>query len=251
MAHRALRLLSRPLLSTRKSLHVKLPFSQVLLASRSLIQNRVNNQKAKGDFMVDLEKYRSENNMVEFYEIYAEEYDKAMNPTGYIGIQEHVANLLKEYVSDEKALVVDVGCGTGTSGVYLKKAGYTNIEGTDPSENSLKEAGDKDSYTRLFKGIVTDTEQLPCEENTYDGVLCVGCVSKGHIDMRQAVNEFSRITKPGGYAAFSLHSLNMDANDYMPQLGEAMSSKQVELISLKREDYWAGMKCLVCLVQVL
>ena len=63
------------------------------------------------------------------------------------------AELAKSVVgSDEaasKAQVLDMGCGTGLVGKYLKERGFQTIVGVDASKGMLEKAQVKGSYTEL------------------------------------------------------------------------------------------------------
>jgi predicted TPR repeat methyltransferase len=68
------------------------------------------------------------------------------------------AELAKHLVGDaaEASAVLDMGCGTGLVGQYLKERGFKTIVGVDASRGMLDKAQVKGSYTdleELFLGL--------------------------------------------------------------------------------------------------
>jgi predicted TPR repeat methyltransferase len=61
------------------------------------------------------------------------------------------AELAKKCVGEKAAesTVLDMGCGTGLVGQYLKERGFVNIVGVDASKGMLDKAAVKGSYTEL------------------------------------------------------------------------------------------------------
>merc|ERR1711973_747753 len=90
-------------------------------------------EEKKDQFVKDIEQARNEGTLDDFYEKYAEQYDAIMSTTGYDEIQDYASSLMKKYLTTNQPLFLDVGCGTGYSGLYLKKAGFLKVHGTDPS----------------------------------------------------------------------------------------------------------------------
>lgn len=87
------------------------------------------------------------------YDEWAKVYDSTMDPDKYqapIGLVNHLKknNLV---ASDDS--VVDIGCGTGLLGKYMKEmGGFTNIDVIDQSQGMLDEAAKKGVYGKLVKG---------------------------------------------------------------------------------------------------
>ena len=75
--------------------------------------------------------------------------------------------------------ILDVGCGSGKTGISLQKNGFTAIDGIDPATEMLKVAGELGCYRNLAEGLLTETEKFPYEDGSYDGILCAGCFTVG------------------------------------------------------------------------
>ncbi len=90
---------------------------------------------------------------------------------------------------------VDLACGTGRIGVWLKHKGIDAVDGVDFTEGMLSKAREKGIYRQLLPRNILDT-QLASE--TYD--LSVEVLADEHFsDLRPLYDEAARITKNGGF----------------------------------------------------
>lgn len=208
-------------------------------------------EERKQQFVKDIEVARRDGTLDQFYEKYAELYDEIMSSTGYEEILGYSTTLLKSHVTIPDPLVLDVGCGTGFSGVFMNRAGFHNVHGTDPSPNSLKEAEKKGVYSRVFEGLITDTNKLDCADDTYDAVVCIGTITKGHLELRPALKEFARVTKRGGFLLFTIRNDKLDQVDMMAAMGEWMNEGKLELVSIENKKYFVDAFCICCVFKVL
>jgi len=208
-------------------------------------------EEKKIEFVKEHEIARSEGTLYDFYEKYANSYDNIMSTTGYDEIQHYAAGLLKKCVDNNQSLILDVGCGTGYSGLFLQKVGFREIHGTDPSPSSLKELAKKGVYSKHFQGMITEEQVLSCDDDTYDGVFCIGTITKGHLELKPALKEFHRITKAGGFLVFTIRNDKLDQVDMMTVIGKAMDEGRLELISIEKRTYYVDAFCLCCVFKVL
>uniref|UniRef100_H3AVG7 Methyltransferase like 27 n=1 Tax=Latimeria chalumnae TaxID=7897 RepID=H3AVG7_LATCH len=126
----------------------------------------------------------------------------------------------------EKALVLDVACGTGLVAMELQKHGFRNFHGVDGSGAMLHLANKKGLYQEL-KQCVLGNDPLPAAAGTYDVVLMVGVLGDGQAPPG-AVSEVCRVTKPGGYVCMTMRK-NVSER-YWAQLQAAL--KQMEQTGL-------------------
>lgn len=96
------------------------------------------------------------------------------------------------------ARIVDVGCGTGASVVYLREKLRFRALGIDVSGDLLPKG---DSKGRI-PAIVARAEELPLTTASCDGVLCE-CVLSLVKEPGRAVKEFSRVLSIGGFLILS------------------------------------------------
>ncbi len=127
------------------------------------------------------------------------EYD-ALAPTYEEDIQrwgwdtpEICARMLRHHTT-EQGVIIDVGCGTGLSGLCLRRQGFETIDGADISQQSLALAGDKEIYRELY--CCDLLKPLPWASDNYSGVCCSGVLS--NIPDINFLRELCRIVRPGG-----------------------------------------------------
>ncbi|RQW84768.1 MAG: class I SAM-dependent methyltransferase, partial [Geobacter sp.] len=96
------------------------------------------------------------------------------------------------------ARIVDVGCGTGASVAYLQEKHRHRALGVDVSGDLLPKNDRKGNIT----AVVARAEELPLSTGSCDGVLCE-CVLSLVTEPGRAVEEFSRVLRPGGFLILS------------------------------------------------
>ena len=91
--------------------------------------------------------------------------------------------------------VIDLACGTGRTGVWLRSKGVNAIDGIDITPAMLSAAKTKGVYRRLVLGNITDT-RLKAE----DYELSIEVLADEHLpDLYPLYQEAARITRPAGY----------------------------------------------------
>ena len=68
--------------------------------------------------------------------------------------------------------ILDVACGTGVVGRELREAGYSNVDGLDPSQGYLNGAMAKGIFRKVFRAYIDPEIPTEIPDNTYDALLC-------------------------------------------------------------------------------
>ncbi len=106
---------------------------------------------------------------------------------------------------DNAKYVLDVGCGAGTTPCFLAKTVGCRVVGVDISEGMIKrsrERARREGVTDQVEFRVADAQDLPFEDNLFDAVITES-VTAFPEDKQQAVNEYARVTRPGGYVGLN------------------------------------------------
>ena len=136
----------------------------------------------------------------ETYDAMAPNYDEQLSNWAYEAPEQAAKLLAKHLLNLKTATVLDCGCGTGMTGVALRKAGAGGvITGLDMSEASLEIARTKGVYDRLDPADLN--QPLAFEDDVVDGVLCVGVLSYVHEE--PLFREWKRVIRPGGVMVFT------------------------------------------------
>jgi len=99
--------------------------------------------------------------------------------------------------------ILDVACGTGVVGQELKDAGYTQVDGLDPSQGYLNGAMAKGIFRKVYKAFIDPDTPTSIPDGSYDAILCCAGFFQGLISPR-AFTELIRITRPGGVIAWNI-----------------------------------------------
>jgi len=131
----------------------------------------------------------------EIYDNWAGSYDETLEGWDYRA-PTRAAEMLRAAMPGGSVLL-DVGCGTGLTGLALRAAGFVDpIDGIDLSPTSLREAKRHDVY-RSLTAMDLQTLPLPIPDDAYDALLCVGVLT--YIpDSEGVLREFARGVRSGG-----------------------------------------------------
>lgn len=117
------------------------------------------------------------------------------------------------------ALVLDVGAGTGHTGLAFAAAGARFV-GLDLTRAMLVEArGLAETRGAAFEPALGAAEALPFANGAFDAVVCRYCAHH-FIDARAAVHEMARVVRPGGVVLLDDHVAPEDiaADDFINRL---------------------------------
>ena len=146
---------------------------------------------------------------LDHYQRWAETYDQEVGvDNGYAQPARCAAALAR--VAGSCDHVLDVGCGTGLSGVALRDAGFTRLDGCDFSPPMLERAAETGVYRQLFEADLN--AGLDIDGDAYDHAVAVGVFSFGHI-RPDALREVLRVVRAGG-------AVVVGVNDHFWEVGE-------------------------------
>ncbi len=137
----------------------------------------------------------------DFYRRWAESYEREVADGGYITPQRCAAKLAANS-PEQSQPVLDVGCGTGLSGIALRDAGFKRIDGVDISEEMLQRASESGIYRRTFLHDFSDP--LPIQSGAYAHAVASGAIGLGHAPPA-TIDHVIAILPPGGMFVFSLN----------------------------------------------
>ena len=179
--------------------------------------------------------YASNNNqeLEERYDQWATEYDKDLAEEFEWNAPQTAVDLFAKHVP-AGAKILDAGAGTGLVGECLSPLGFTDLYAMDLSLGMLEEARGKDLYKDFQQ--MTLGEPLAYDTDAFDAVISVGVFTTGHAPA-QAFDELARITKPGGYIAFSLRVDLYEEGGFKEYQGGMEEAGKWKLAELSDEYY--------------
>ena len=199
-----------------------------------------------GNFFEGYETARAEKNLFPFYDKKAAWYEKDVEEAGYKDTTDYCANTLRQYLQEnikgeslDEFEVLDLGCGSGLTGVSLDQSGFKKFDGVDPSQGMREVAKKHNVYRSVVDGIITETERLSFPDAQYDGILCIGCFTAGHIVLKDGLQEILRLLKTGGIAVYTV-SYNMGLVGILQDHCEFFSQKKCEMLKIEKRFYYAS-----------
>ncbi|MFT7597628.1 MAG: putative TPR repeat methyltransferase [Acidimicrobiales bacterium] len=190
----------------------------------------------------------------QYYDDWAGQYDRDLAAWNYEA-PTVAANLLAGGVSAD-ATILDVGCGTGLSGVALQLAGFQKITGVDISQSSLDLAHKTAAYLRLDQ---VDLHELPLSYGAaeFGGLQCVGVLSYVP-DTEAILREFCRLVASGGLVVFSQRDDIYVERDYETVLQNLENGGACTLVSVsdptpylpENEEFGEILKVMYVVLQV-
>ena len=101
--------------------------------------------------------------------------------------------------------ILDVGCGAGVTPTFIAKRYGCRVVGADISEGMVersKERAKREEVADRVEFRVADAQDLPFEDDLFDAVITESATAFPQ-DKQKAVNEYARVTKPGGYVGLN------------------------------------------------
>ena len=186
---------------------------------------------------VPIYKLKTTEEVMRYYDEWGEKdkYNRDMVDWNYTGPKETV-HVIKKYLLNKEGLFFDAGCGTGLVGLELKKFGFKNFHGADLSQKLL-DTVPKNLYQKLFK--IDLNKSIELNDNLYDSVMCFGSLTFGHVKL-QALDDFIRITKPGGLIFFTINEGIYIEYGFDKKILNLSENNKWEEIEFFKSDYIAS-----------
>ena len=135
-------------------------------------------------------------NQVTFFDFAAE-----VGLTKHFGGLEGTKKLVELCHIREGSNILDVGCGVGVTACFLAKQYECSVVGVDIRAQMVERSEDRARQEKVSDQVkfrVADAQDLPFADGLFDIVITesVTCFPE---DKQQAVNEYARVTRSGGY----------------------------------------------------
>ena len=177
--------------------------------------------------------YSNPDNKLEQYEKWAQTYESDLvNDLGYVAHKD-ASEIFRNFVKDKSLQVLDVACGTGLVGEYLRGLGYQNIDGTDFCSEMLNIAQERSVYQRVWQQDFTVAAEL---EKLYDALICVGLFSftvPEITHMHHVVN----CVKPGGICIITVNGAAWEQLNLEPKVHLEAKQYGFEILEIAHAEY--------------
>ncbi|MEM7471095.1 MAG: methyltransferase domain-containing protein [Pseudomonadota bacterium] len=146
----------------------------------------------------------------DLYDDWADSYEQEVGENGY-AMPARLARALRKALPDTDTPILDYGCGTGLSGIAFTEAGFTTIDGMDPSEGMLAKCREKNLYRELI--LLDLGAPLPIAQAQYAAIMAVGVISTG-AGPASLMDELIGLLPRGGFFGLSLNDHALADPDY-------------------------------------
>ncbi|KAK4622015.1 Methyltransferase-like protein 27 [Fulvia fulva] len=177
---------------------------------------------------------KTSKDLQDIYDKWADQFNDDIAKQDYVA-PKYVAEAILDNLGKVDGDILDAGCGTGLSGIALAQVGCKNIDGVDLSTGMLKVA----AKTGLYRSLAPADLSKPIEkqDDTYDVVTCVGTLTHGHVDPKPALEEFIRITKPGGLIVATIIDDIWATHGYEAEVKRLQDAGLAEVLSTESKAY--------------
>jgi arsenite methyltransferase len=161
--------------------------------------------------------------------------------TKHLGGVEATEELVELCHIGEGNYVLDVGCGVGMTPCFIAKRHGCRVVGVDIAGAMVersRERARREGVTDRVEFRVADAQDLPFEDDLFDAVITESATAFPE-DKQSAVNEYVRVTKPGGYIG-----LNESAWLKVPPPPEVVAWASQDLgatVNPLTSDGWVGL----------
>jgi arsenite methyltransferase len=125
--------------------------------------------------------------------------------TKHIGGLEATEALIELCHIGKGKYVLDVGSGVGVTPCVIAKRYGCRVVGVDISERMVERSRERAKREKVADRVefkVADAQDLPFEDAVFDAIITESVTSFPE-DKQKAVNEYVRVTKPGGYVGLN------------------------------------------------
>ena len=101
--------------------------------------------------------------------------------------------------------ILDVGCGVGATACFVARKVGCRVVGVDILNKMVERSKDRAKHQNLARSVefrVADAQNLPFEDDLFDAVITES-VTAFPEDKQKAINEYRRVTRPGGYVGLN------------------------------------------------
>lgn len=171
-----------------------------------------------------------------FYDAWADSYDDEISTNGYL-TPVRSARALAQAADDLTRPMLDIGCGTGISGLAMTDAGFTTIDGSDLSAPMLEKAKTKGVYRELWQADLK--QPFPFEVGTYHFLAAIGVIATGHMPP-ETIPRLVDLLDHGGYMVFSLNDHTLENPNFEANLHALVDNKTITILFEEYGDHLPG-----------
>ncbi len=170
----------------------------------------------------------------DFYDKWSDQYDKDVTAQGY-ATPARVARALAKAMTDKAAPILDFGCGTGLSGDALQNAGFTTLDGVDPSGEMLEGARARGIYRNLTR--IEPGADVP---KGYAAIAAIGVIGCGAAPVT-VLDQIVEALEPGAFFTLSFNEHALEEPAFETALLAQVEQSRLTLLSQEDGPHLPGL----------
>lgn len=181
------------------------------------------------------------------YRDWAASYDAEITENGY-QTPRRCAEALARHCPDKGASILDVGCGTGLSGIAFRAEGFEALTGNDLSQEMIEIASARDIYDEIHLADLHNP--LDFDAGRFDVIAAVGVISVGHAPASTIKEIFDKLAI-GGLFVFSINDASIKEGSFTAAADALVARDDAHLCEAHYDEHLPkiGMKSTVYVVQ--
>ncbi len=144
---------------------------------------------------------------------------------------EELFSLIKSYIKEEQASVIDIGCGVGRLSRILRDDSKANVTCLDFSQwacDQLSQQG--------FKTIVSSLPNIPLPDDTFDYAVATEVLE--HLDNpEKTLLQMARVVKFGGLVMFSVPNDTLHPHEELEHQQIFTKERVIKMMATIGDDY--------------
>lgn len=170
---------------------------------------------------------RTSDEIMAIYDDWADEYEDSVLSHGY-ATPMRCAEVLKTLEPDHDVPVLDIGCGTGISGLALKEAGFTCVTGSEVNAPMLEKARARPGiYADLMLVDIDNPFDFP--RGKYRHITAMGVIATGHAPASTIEDVLEKLN-PGGMLVYSLNDHTLEFSEYPETTNRVIADGRAECL---------------------
>lgn len=145
-----------------------------------------------------------------FYSDWAATYDAELIEAGYVTPQ-RCARALKAHAPGAGIKILDIGSGTGLSGLALADIGFTHLTGSEVNPDMLEAAKTRGVYDTTW--LADPGDPFPFEPGTYDAITAIGVIGTGAAPIAVLEGALGKLVT-GGLCVFSFNDHTLEHPEF-------------------------------------
>ncbi|SNS56349.1 class I SAM-dependent DNA methyltransferase [Antarctobacter heliothermus] len=178
-------------------------------------------------------KARTEDETRDLYDAWAATYEQSVEGEGY-ATPRRCAEALHATLGQAEAPVLDFGCGTGLSGIALRLAGFTTLDGVDLSPGMLQQARDKAIYRTLTP--IRPDDPVPAG---YAAIAAIGVIGAGAAPLA-ALDRIFEALAPGAQCVFSFNDHTLEDPSFEALVNSRIAEGLIRQLFREHGDHLPG-----------